>query len=106
MLPLAVVHRQPATYELSAFRCDKQYLRAGKLHQMMIWQANSELTGIRFRASPMLAADDFSFAMQKPQAFRMVRERTAEHHQNGPLREGRGLWEGILVSLECPALMG
>ena len=45
----------------------------------MIWQANSELTGIRFRASPMLAADDFSFAMQKTQAFRMVRERTIQN---------------------------
>jgi hypothetical protein len=79
MLPLAVVHRQPATYELSAFRRDKQYLRAGKLHQMMIWQANSELTGIRFRASPMLATDDFCFAMQNTQAFRMVRERTIQN---------------------------
>lgn len=72
MLPLAVVHRQPATHELPAFRCDKHYLRAGKLHQMMVWQANSELTGIRFLASPMLATDRFCFAMQKMRALRMV----------------------------------
>jgi hypothetical protein len=39
---------------------------------MMIWQANSELTGIPFLASPMLATDRFCFAKQKMRAFGMV----------------------------------
>jgi hypothetical protein len=38
----------------------------------MIWQANSELTGIRFLASQLLATDSFCFAVQKMRAFRMV----------------------------------